>query len=259
MYDFFSGRFNNNMPDENGRIRAFEPGKVLMGSLDRGELTIPIFTKFFRRSTTPKDCSICAESLYEINFSSKDQWRQACQDYHGPWMSKVLLFPTKEKLHCDHDMDMCKRCLETQLSTQLEQFGRNACGKLTCPQCNRVLNDSEVRCFGLEETVRTYVSHNTVTRDDLLTTLFYCPAMNTTSSSTISLLTPTSDGASAIPAQTVSSTKTQRIWIRTLFATSALSRCVSGIRNLGMKACRATSTIASASMVTPNTSRRRAG
>lgn len=259
MYDFFSDRFNNNIPDENGRVRAFDPGKVLMGSLDRGELAIPIFMKFFRRSTTPKDCSVCAESLYEINFGSEEQWRQACEGYYGSWMSRVLLFPTREVLHCDHDMDMCKGCLETQLSTQLEQFGRNACGRLTCPRCNRVLSESEVRSFGSEETVQTYVSHNIATRDDLLTNLFHTPAMNTTSSSTISLLTPTSDGASATPARTVNSTKTQSTWIRTSFATSALSRCASRIRYPGTKACRAISTTASASMVILNISRRRAG
>ena len=155
MYDFFSDRFNNNIPEEDGRIRAFDAGKILIGSLDRGEIAIPIFMKFFRRSAMPKDCSVCAESLYEINFGSEEQWRQACDGYHGSWMSKVLLFPTRDVLHCDHDMDMCKGCLETHLSTQLEQFGRNACGRLTCPSCNRAMGDVEVRHFGSEETVQT--------------------------------------------------------------------------------------------------------
>ena len=163
MYDFFSDHFNTSIPLENCRISAFDPGEVLMGSLDRGELVIPIFTKFFRRSTTPKDCSICVESRYEINFDSEEHWRQTCEGFHGSWMSKVLLFPTREVLHCDHDMSMCKECLEKHLSTQLEQFGRNACGRLTCPICNRVLSESEVRCFGSEDTVQTYISDNIAT------------------------------------------------------------------------------------------------
>jgi len=259
MYDFFSDHFNNNIPDENGRVRAFDPGKVFMGNLDRGELVIPIFMKFFRRSTTPKDCSVCAESLYEINFGSEEQWRQACEGYQGSWMSKVLLFPTREVLHCDHDMDICKGCLETHLSTQLEQLGRNACGRLTCPGCNRVLSESEVRCYGSAKTVQTYISHYIVTRNDLLTKLFHTLAMNITFSSIICLPIPTSGGASAIPARTVNSTTTQRTWIRISLATSALSRCASSIRCPGTKTCRATSTTASASMVILNIGRRRAG
>lgn len=154
MYDFFDDRFTNSIPDESGRVRPFDAGKVVMGSLDRGDLTIPIFVKFFRRSGTPKDCSICAESIHEIDFESEDQWWQACEDYQGSWMWKVLLFPTRVALSCDHEMDACKGCLEMHLSTQLEQFGRNAGGRLTCPMCNRVLNNAEVRCFGSETTVQ---------------------------------------------------------------------------------------------------------
>jgi hypothetical protein len=155
MYDPFEDRFTNTIPDDAGRIPPFTPGKIVMGDYGNGELTIPIFMKFFRRSGTPKICSICTDAIYEIAFESEEQWNQVCEGYRGSWMDDVLQFPTKATLGCEHDMDACKACLATHLSTQLEQFGRTACGQLSCPTCNRSLSDDEVRCFGSKETALT--------------------------------------------------------------------------------------------------------
>jgi hypothetical protein len=155
MHELSSDQFDSSTPNGNGNVQAFTVGDVFIGSLGRDNLQIPIFTKFFHRSITAKDCSICAESFYGIDFDSEVRWRQACEGYHGPWMSKVPIFPTRESLYCDHDMDICKTCLATHLSTQLEQYGRNACGRLSCPMCNRVLSGEEIRCFGSNEMVQT--------------------------------------------------------------------------------------------------------
>lgn len=129
-----------------------------MGSLDRDDVKIPIFTKFFRRLVTPKDCSICLESFQEIDVECDEEWRRACEGYHGSWMSQIFSFPTRDTLHCDHDMNFCKSCLARHLEFQLDQHGRNATGRFTCPMCNRVLSENEIRCLCSAETVQRYLT-----------------------------------------------------------------------------------------------------
>jgi hypothetical protein len=132
-----------------------DAGEVLMGKIDTVDLQTPIFTKFFRRSETAVDCSICLESFHEIEIESQERWTQACEGYHGSWMSDMFSFPTRDALHCDHDINVCKQCLRRHLESQLELHGRNAKGRLTCPICNRVLSEQEVRSLGCAETVET--------------------------------------------------------------------------------------------------------
>ena len=134
--------------------RELSAGVVIMGHVDQRDLDVPIFTSLFRRSTAPKDCVICAESFLEIDIDSAEHWRKACNGYHGPWMSEVLNFPTADILRCDHDMDVCKRCIQRHLSILLRDQGKGACGRLTCPQCNRVLTYDEIRCLADEETAQ---------------------------------------------------------------------------------------------------------
>ena len=131
-----------------------DPGEVFIGDLDRGSFKIPIFTKFLRRAEVAVDCSICLESFNEIEIASPERWTQACKGYQGSWMSDVFSFPTKETLHCDHDIDFCRQCFRRHLECQLEHHGRNAEGRLTCPSCSRVLSEQEVRSFGSAETVQ---------------------------------------------------------------------------------------------------------
>lgn len=152
----FNDEFNVGAANYNDdAAERFDAGEVLMGNIDRGNLKTPIFTKFFRRSETTVDCSICLESFNEIDIESQERWTQACEGYHGSWMSDVFSFPTRDALRCDHDMNVCKECLRRHLQSQLEQHGRNAAGRLTCPICNRVLSEQEVRSLGSAETVQT--------------------------------------------------------------------------------------------------------
>jgi hypothetical protein len=152
MYDFFDSRFDNSIPDENGRMPEFNPGNLLLADIDQEDQKFPIFTRFFRRTATPRDCSICTESRYELNFDTVDEWVQSCESFHGPWMWNVLLFPTKFSLECHHEMDACKGCLAKHLSTQLEEYGVNGCDRLSCISCNRRLTHREVKLHANSET-----------------------------------------------------------------------------------------------------------
>jgi hypothetical protein len=152
MYSFFDPRFNITIPDEYGRLPEFNPGNLLLADIDQGDQTIPIFTRFLRRTATPRECSICAESRYELDIENVDAWRSSCQGFQGPWMWNVLLFPTKYSLECEHEMDACKECVATHLSTQLEEFGVNGCDRLSCLTCSRLLTHREVKLHAEPDT-----------------------------------------------------------------------------------------------------------
>ncbi len=152
MFDFFDSRFDSTIPDESGRMPPFNPGNILLAEVDAGDLQIPIWTRFFKRRTTPKECSICADVLYDLDFGSDTQWMEACDGFYGPWMWNVLLFPTRLSLDCDHDPDACKDCFSTHITTQLDANGVNGCDRLSCPLCNRVLSHHEVKRYAAKET-----------------------------------------------------------------------------------------------------------
>ncbi|KAF2664629.1 hypothetical protein BT63DRAFT_94218 [Microthyrium microscopicum] len=141
---------------DTGRTRAFEAGKIMYCDLDDENDKVPLFTKFFLRSTEPKECCICTESYHEINFASEEEWIETCQDFRGKWMWQVMLFPTKFILSCDHPMETCKICFEMNLSSELECHGRNGCDRLTCCQCNRKLTDNEVQVLATPETAEKF-------------------------------------------------------------------------------------------------------
>lgn len=156
-FGLFTDKFSVLCTNDYNEAEPFDAGEVLMGSLDRVDLKIPIFTKFFRRSVTPKDCSICLESFHEIDVECDEEWKKACEGFHGSWMFEIFSFPTRNTLHCDHDTNFCKGCLARHLESQLDQHGRNARGRLTCPICNRVLSENEIRCLCSAETVQKYL------------------------------------------------------------------------------------------------------
>ena len=153
-FGVFNNVFSVGTANLDSAAEPFDAGEVLMGKNDRGDLQIPIFTKFFHRLEIAEDCPICLESYYEIKIESQERWMQACEGYHGAWMSEVFSFPTREALRCDHDMNVCKQCIRRHLESQLEQHGRNAQGRLTCLTCNRVLSEEEFRSLSSAETVQ---------------------------------------------------------------------------------------------------------
>jgi len=157
MYEFFDARFQPSIPDDDGRLQPFKPGKILLCDIDQGNLTVPIFTKFFRRRAVPRECAVCTESLYEIDFETEDEWLVSCEGFYGPWMWKILLFPGKATLSCcDHEINTCRDCWARHIKTQLEQYGRSGCNRLSCPECSRILNFEEICLYASEESLRQY-------------------------------------------------------------------------------------------------------
>ena len=212
-FGVFNNEFNVGTANYDNAAEPFDAGEVLMGSIDRGNLQIPIFTKFFRRSETAEDCPICLESFHEIEIESQERWTQACEGYHGAWMSEVFSFPTRDALRCDHDMNVCKQCLRRHLESQLEQHGRNARDRLTCITCNRVLSEQEIRCLGSTETVQKYVDLQDIIILEGSTDR--ATGMTIISSSRTCRKSRTSAPASAAPATAGKSTSWTNIPIRT--------------------------------------------
>jgi hypothetical protein len=150
MYSFFDRRFDSTMADETGCIPEFKAGNILLGQVDRsqGDLTIPLFMKFFRRQAAPKECILCTGLRYEIDYGGEESWVEICEDFHGPWMWNIMLYPNKMTLDCDHEFDTCKVCIAQHISTQLEN---NGCERITCPHCNRQLGHHEIKYFASRE------------------------------------------------------------------------------------------------------------
>ena len=129
--------------------------RIIVSKLDDGDLVIPIFTKVIRRSNKPRECSVCAESSYDVNFETEEKWNESCLEFEGSWMWKLLLFPTKQMLSkCNHGITACKDCHGKHLASQLEDKGRNGCDRLSCAECNRILEYSEVQAVAYEETAQ---------------------------------------------------------------------------------------------------------
>jgi hypothetical protein len=162
MYSFFDPMFTPTVPDDNGRLPPFDSGKIRMLNIDHdgGSLKIPLFTRFLRRRGSPRDCSICADSFYDVEYESVQQWLDSCQGFHGEWMWQIILFPEKLKMTCNHEIDFCTNCVQTHLETSLEMLGRSRCDQLACPSadCGRHLTYDEIRLYAKPDTFSLYVA-----------------------------------------------------------------------------------------------------
>jgi hypothetical protein len=118
-------------------------------------LKVPLWTRCLKRRETPKECNICADCFFELDIPSHEDWHRACEGFEGSWMWKVQAFPHLQL--CDHPFGSCKKCIARHLATQLEQYGRSGCDRMTCPDCNRKLEDDEIRLLADKDTVNKYV------------------------------------------------------------------------------------------------------
>ncbi|KAF4334415.1 e3 ubiquitin ligase ari7 [Fusarium beomiforme] len=160
MCSLFDPAFNNTEPDEAGRIPPFNPGNIKMIRVDHqgGSILVPLFIRFIRRKRKAKECTVCTDEFFDVDYASVEEWLDLCAGFHGEWMWKILLFPVKLGMKCNHEIDFCSGCLEQHLKTQLEQYGRNRCDQLACPSdgCGRRLDYDEIRLYAEPETFELY-------------------------------------------------------------------------------------------------------
>ncbi|KAK4032833.1 hypothetical protein C8A01DRAFT_50465 [Parachaetomium inaequale] len=161
MHNFFDPMFTNRIPDETGRVPSFNPGKIRAVSVDQdgdNSIDVPLFISFLRRQEPPKSCIVCTENLFDIHTGSAEEWLELCEGLHGTWMWGILLFPIKLELECRHTIDFCTACLRSHLKAQLEQHGRGASGRLSCPSadCGRKLSYQEIQLYGERDTFTQY-------------------------------------------------------------------------------------------------------
>ncbi|OCL13123.1 hypothetical protein AOQ84DRAFT_126384 [Glonium stellatum] len=135
-----------------GVYNKFEPGPVVLGSMDNG-LKIPIFSRLFRRRYKPKECVVCCEEKYEISYGKPDQWGKDCAGYSGLWMWSILEYPTNSIQKCDHDFDVCRACIAQHISTSL---GNVDIDRIMCPQCDKAFSYDEIRSLAEPETFQRY-------------------------------------------------------------------------------------------------------
>jgi hypothetical protein len=73
-------------------------------------------------------------------------------------MWDILQSPISLELECRHRVDFCAACLQSHLRAQLEQHGRGAADRLSCPalDCSRNLTYQEIRLYADYETFVRY-------------------------------------------------------------------------------------------------------
>lgn len=161
MHPLFDPMFTNRVPDETGRVPPFKPGRIRTVSVDHNgdnSINTPLFIRFLRRQRPPKSCIICTDDFFDIHTGSAEEWLELCEGLHGKWMWDILLFPIKLELECRHTIDFCTACLQSHFKAQLEQHGRGAPGRLSCPSadCGRKLSYQEIQLYGDRNTFTRY-------------------------------------------------------------------------------------------------------
>ncbi|KAF4339555.1 e3 ubiquitin ligase ARI7 [Fusarium beomiforme] len=128
-------------------------------------LRVPIFTRLLELQKSPTECSICAESIYDLADGTLNEWNTLCQGYSGDWKWKVQPFP---------------RMLEQKCSHTLDQHGRGGCHLLTCPSldCNRRLEYDEVKLYARQDSFLKYDEYLKLDALSKLPSFRWCLAEN---------------------------------------------------------------------------------
>ncbi|KAH7009789.1 hypothetical protein EDB80DRAFT_641965 [Ilyonectria destructans] len=146
------------------QTQTFENGPVELCDVDGEEgttVSVPIFTGLIHHSTKARECSICTESIQDLQYHSLEEWLELWDGFHGQGMWTILKFPEKLGARCTHEMDVCSSCLQKYLASQVHQRGRSCCEKVACPsfECNRVLTFDEIRLYADQDTFARYDTH----------------------------------------------------------------------------------------------------
>jgi len=122
-----------------------------------GRLDVPFAVDALVRYTVGRDCEICYATILDVEIGSAKDWTAACRDMEGEWMWKLLLFPLKLGLSCEHPIKFCRGCLAQHLKIQLDTLGRSRCDDISCPAegCFRKLTYDEVQLYADAETLET--------------------------------------------------------------------------------------------------------
>jgi hypothetical protein len=152
-----------NKPNAYGIVPEFDPTIGLFEHKEGGALRrLPVAVDFLRRSTTPMTCSVCNIKYYEICYTDVHSWIAAfgCEDGGSDthWMWKLLNFPAKLALNCMHELDVCSKCLETNIKATLQARGREGAHLIYCPSenCSRQLQYDEIQTYADNDTFEKY-------------------------------------------------------------------------------------------------------
>lgn len=156
IYSYFDPRFDPALVDESGCIPEFNPGVIFNAKMETGPSPVPLFLKLFRRQHVSKECVICSGRRFEIDHTDVGTWKAECEPFKGTWMWDILVFPTSEVQHCDHDFNVCRSCTAKYIRSILTSGGADACEALSCPQCQRQLTYQEVMQLADAETATRY-------------------------------------------------------------------------------------------------------
>ncbi|CAJ2505826.1 Uu.00g132200.m01.CDS01 [Anthostomella pinea] len=139
-------------------------------------LQIPIFTHLLR-PRVPRDCIVCAETHDEFTSGYPQLWNRAIKGFTGEWTWRILFFPTAEILpDCQHEFHICRNCLATHISTQIESQSRNAVDNIACPtpDCSHKFTHAEIRNLASPETFAKYDRYAVLNTISLLSNFRWC-------------------------------------------------------------------------------------
>ena len=157
MLSFLDERFQGGAPDDEGRAAPFTVGAIGRVSVTlKGEVVegVPLLMRYLRRQPQATECAVCRDEPARVAAAAHMEG----MDDHG-WVAGLLYFPSKDMLRtCKHELNKCKGCMAKHLHSQVERMGWAACGRLSCPTCQRLLQVDEIPLLASAETFARCVS-----------------------------------------------------------------------------------------------------
>jgi hypothetical protein len=89
MLSYFSDELKPTY-NETGRIREFEPGSIRFVTVDSME--VPILMRLLKRTQTPRNCEVCMETIFDVDYGSMGNWIKFCMGLPGSWMWEILSY-----------------------------------------------------------------------------------------------------------------------------------------------------------------------
>ncbi|ORY03551.1 hypothetical protein BCR34DRAFT_69501 [Clohesyomyces aquaticus] len=122
-------------------------------NLDSNNCMFPIFPSLIKRTATSKECIVCAEDKFEVNYGTWEEWTRLHSEFPGPWMWEILEFPIGEHQRCSHSLDVCRECVATHIATCVNDANLT---RIACPQCDRIFDYEEIEKLSRRELFERY-------------------------------------------------------------------------------------------------------